>query len=319
MRNVLVGAVESTLVALEAMAASGVSPSLLVTLPRTKAARHSDFVDLTPSARDLNVPVLYATKVNDPDVVDAIRNTDPDFLFVIGWSQICGADLLMLPARGAIGYHPAPLPEFRGRAVIPWTILQGCRRTGSTLFWMDDGMDSGDILSQECFDVSPEETAATLVGKHMTALRGMFSVALPRLAQGEEPRRPQEHARATYCARRTAADGLIDWRAPAEQVWTLIRAVGDPYPGAFTFIGSERVTIWDAELVGPGPYIGLPGQVQDVGEAGALVQCGDGNHIRIRTVQGEGEARCPAGAMLRRHVCLGPEWTRLTGWPGSRG
>src|SRR5690625_4713688 len=135
MRTVLVGAVDSTRVTLEAWARRGAPPALLVTLPPELAPRHSDYVDLRPTARRYDVPVEEAPRVNAPEVVTRIREAEPDHLLVIGWSQLCGSDLLAAAKHGAIGYHPAPLPELRGRAVIPWTILTGREWTGSTLFW----------------------------------------------------------------------------------------------------------------------------------------------------------------------------------------
>lgn len=311
MRTVLIGAVESTATALEALAQHGVPPAALFTLPPSRAARHSDYVDLEPLAAASGVPVRHIVNVNAPEVLDQLRALQPTYALVIGWSQICRRPFLDVASGGAIGYHPAPLPENRGRAVIPWTILQGRHETGSTLFWLDEGMDSGDILAQERFPVAPDETAATLYAKHRHALCRLLTATIPALAAGAGPRTPQDHARATYCAKRTPTDGLIDWSAPADRVWTLIRAVGDPYPGAFSLRGDKAVFVWGAEFVGEAPYTGLPGQVQALDETGALVQCGDGRHVRLTVVQPEGEARQPAGRVLKIHERLGIDWVAL--------
>lgn len=306
MRNVLVGAVESSRVALEAFGRSGEAPVAVVTLPVDRAGRHSDWVDLRPGAARLGAPVIDAADVNDPGLLDRLRALEPDHVFVIGWSQICRLPFLALPEAGVIGYHPAPLPENRGRAVIPWTILQRRTDTGGTLFWMDDGVDTGDVLAQERFGVDPAETAASLYAKHMQVLTSMLAGVLPALAGGTAPRRPQDHTRATWCARRSAADGLIDWGAPATDVWTLVRAAGRPYPGAFTVDHTgRRLTVWEADDRGPGPYWGLPGQVQVLEDGGALVQCGDRSHVLVRSVQVEGGDPAPAADVLRVHQRLG--------------
>jgi methionyl-tRNA formyltransferase len=176
---------------------------------------------------------------------------------------------------------------------------------------MDEGLDSGDILVQERFPVAPDETAATLYQKQGRALRAMLEQAVLLLRSGTAPRIPQNHSRATYCAKRTPDDGLIDWGAPAHQVWTLIRAVGDPYPGAFTYHRQSRVVVQAADYVGEGSYTGLPGQVQAVLESGAVVQCGDGRHVLLRTVQREGEERMPAGKVFKNHERLGIDWVGL--------
>jgi methionyl-tRNA formyltransferase len=306
MRVVLLGAVDSTRVALEALAAADLAPAALLTLPLARAARHSDYVDLRPLAGTLGVPVIEITDVNAPPTLSEVRVVSPDMVWVVGWSQICRSELLGIARRGTIGYHPAPLPENRGRAVIPWTILQGRPESGSTLFWMDEGMDSGDILAQERFPVAPNETAASLYDKHMVALRRMIDDVAPRLARGEVPRRAQDHAAASYCAKRTPADGLIDWGNAASRVWTLIRASGRPYPGAFTYHGTRRLIIWRASHVGSAPYHGIPGQVQEMrGDGTVLVQCGDGEHLLIEDVQADGGSPARPGDVLRIHDKLG--------------
>lgn len=312
MRWALVGAVESTHAALETLSEVGHGPVALVTLPRSRANRHSDWVDLDAVAECYAVPVLKTADVNEPSLLDQLGKLDLDYSFVIGWSQICKPAFLALPRGGAIGFHPAPLPLNRGRAVIPWTILQGREDTGSTLFWMDQGMDTGDILAQHRFAVAPDETARSLYDKHLLALRQMLIDSLVMLEAGAGSRRPQDHAAATYCARRTAEDGCIDWRAPATAVWTLVRATGDPYPGAFSFTKTARVTVWEAEYIGPAPFWGLPGQVQSITPDGAVVQCGDREHVLLRTVQLDDGERQPADTVLRVHDRFTTEDRRRT-------
>jgi methionyl-tRNA formyltransferase len=268
-------------------------------------------VDLRPLAARWDVPVVPVTDINQSWVLDRIRALSPDIVFVIGWSQICRRAFLDAPARGAIGFHPSALPRDRGRAVIPWTILQGRTETGATPFWLDEGVDSGDIICQERFSVAADETAATLYAKHLAALARMLAGAIPVLAGGETPRCPQDHRRATWCARRDRQDGLIDWRAPAHDVHRLIRAVGDPYPGAFTYQAGRRLVLWSAELCDQRPYIGVPGQVQAMEGDSALVLCGDQRLLRLTAVQPDGQPRAAASHVLRRHEKLGMDWPSL--------
>lgn len=318
MRIVLVGAVESSRVALDALAAHpDVTLAAVVTLPPDKAPRHSDWVDLREPAAAAGVPVIEAVDVNADVVLAAIGGAEPDFLFVVGWSQICRAELLGLARQGSIGYHPAPLPENRGRAVIPWTILQRRSDTGATLFWMDDGVDSGEILMQHRFAVAVDETAASLYDKHMAVLAAMLDDALPLLGTSR-PRIPQDHDRATWCARRRPDDAHIDWATSADDVWTLVRACGHPYPGAFSFQRDRKLVVWHCELWGAGPYWGLPGQVQAIVGGGALVQCGDGEHVLLRTVEVDGGGRKPAAEVLRTHERLGIGLRLPPGGDGAR-
>ena len=305
MRIILVGAVDSTEIALEKLIEQGILPVAFFTLPLEKSQRHSDFVHLKPLAEKNGVPVIEVSNINSPEAIDKIRFLQPDYLFVIGWSQICSPELLSIPRIGSIGCHPAPIPENRGRGVIPWTILQHRQDTAMTLFWLDEGVDSGDILLQEYFPVAPDETATTLCEKHNESLRSLFSQAIALLKENKAPRKSQNHNLATYCAKRVPNDGFIDWNLPAREVWTLIRAVTKPYPGAFTFARGQKLTIWDAEYVGDGPYWGLPGQVQAILDPGVLVQCGDRKHILLRTVQLEDASQTQATLVLKNHQKLG--------------
>jgi methionyl-tRNA formyltransferase len=308
MRTVLVGAVDSARVALDALVRHGAPPTALFTLsPLRGARRHSDYVELRPLAERHNVPVIDAPDVNAPNALAQLRCFAPDYALVIGWSQICRAEFLAVPRCGTIGFHPAPLPENRGRAVIPWTILQDRTETGATLFWIDEGTDSGDILLQERFAMTPDETATSLYAKHLSALDRMLDRAIPMLRDGSAPRIPQDHAQATFCTKRSPADGLIDWCAPAREVWRLIRAVTDPYPGAFTYHRGRRLALWAADYVGAAPHHGRAGAVHAVDGVGAIVQCGDGEHIRLRSVQPEGARRVSPLAVLRVHDTLGVE------------
>jgi len=306
MRIVLVGAVESSLAVLRTLTEERHAPVALVTLPLTKSSRHSDFVDLRPAATSMGVPVIEVSNVNSPDAVTQMRRLEPDFMFVIGWSQICGPEFLHIPKHGCIGYHPSLLPENRGRAVIAWTILQGLEHSGGSLFWLADGVDSGDLLIQRPLALAPDETARTLMDKHLQMLPDILRQALALLSAGNFPRIVQDSSKATYCARRTLADGWIDWTRPAREIWTLIRAAGRPYPGAFTIDRQRKLTIWAANLVNGRPFWGMPGQIQEITPAGVVVQCGDREHVLLKLVQVDGgEELAAASAGLKTHSKLG--------------
>lgn len=302
MRTVFVGAVEGSARGLRALIDAGLPPALVVTLPRERAARHSDYFDLEGIAAEARCEILFAADINDPGVVSAIARRKPDLALVVGWSQICRAPFRAASRVGAVGFHPAALPRMRGRAVIPWTILTGERETGSTLFWLDEGVDSGDILLQRRFPVDPDETARTLYDKHLDALATMLPESVRLVAQGAAPRAPQDHAHATWCAKRRPEDGLIDWRAPAAEVDRLIRAVGEPYPGAFTFSAGGRVAVLQARPYPDGErHVALTGQVVALTPQGFVVRCGDGRCIEIVGW------RSGDGARPRLHSRLGGE------------
>ncbi len=317
MRYGFVGAVEGSRHALEALLASDAEVVRVFTLREELAVRHSDFCDLEPLAREAGVGVSRVGSINDEAVLEEIEALELDYLFVIGWSQILTAPLLDAPTQGCIGFHPTLLPRMRGRAAIPWTILMGVEESGTTLFFLDEGVDSGDILVQKRFPVAPDETAASLYRKVTGALAASVGEAVPLLESGAPPRTPQDHGEATYLARRRPSDGWIDWKAPARDVWTLIRATGDPYPGAFTYRGDEKLVVWEADLLDDTRWVGVPGQVQARREDGVVVACGDGRCVLLRVVQPEDGERTPAAEHVnRRHEMLGVDW--LAAWDELR-
>lgn len=283
MRAVIVGAVESTRIALRSVAAApGWEVAALITLPPELAARHSDFVDMGAEARDAGARLVLTPNSNAPEVLDAMSALAPDYVFVIGWSQICKPEFRQAAGGRVIGYHPAPLPRLRGRAVIPWTILLDEKITASTLFWIDDGVDTGPILAQQFFHIAPDETAASLYARHMETLGEILSASLPLLERENAPMIVQDDRFATWAARRTPADGLIDWSRPAAEIWRLIRAVGSPYPGAFTYVGDVQLTVLRAE---PSPdarrHAAIPGQIIAVADGAFIVACGGGEALRV--------------------------------------
>src|SRR5690606_7047819 len=145
----------STRIALDVLIEARCAPELLITLPLELAHLHSDFVDLAPLAECYGVPVWPTANVNSDAVVERVRALRPDFIFVIGWSRLLGPKIRACAGKGVLGYHPSPLPTGRGRSALSWTILLGMPRTAGSLFWIDEGVDSGPIAKQLEFPLSP--------------------------------------------------------------------------------------------------------------------------------------------------------------------
>lgn len=282
MKIVFVGAVEGSKIAFDALVKASLPPALVITLPPELAGRHSDYADLSTMAKLAGSAVLFTQNINAPDVIDAMRRTEPDLCLIIGWSQICKAEFRAIARFGNIGFHPAPLPRFRGRAVIPWTILQDEATSGSTLFWLDEGTDSGPILLQTLFPIASDETAQSLYSKQVANLAAMLPQAVRLVQGGSAPSIPQDQTLASYCARRTPDDGIIDWHEAAHSILRFIRAVGEPYPGAFTFCEGEKLFIDRAVLFSESHrFVGMTGQIQSRTASGFTVRCGDGNCIEV--------------------------------------
>lgn len=282
MRIVLIGTVESTAVTLRAMVESGHAPVAVVSLDPDLAGRHSDFVDMTPLASAAGAAFIPVRSVNAPEVVERIAELAPDWLVVVGWSQILHQPLLATARIGTVGYHPSPLPELRGRAVLAWTILLGRTWTAGTLFTLEAAVDSGRILAQQRFDLDPRETLRTLIDKHLAALAEMWAELLPRMAADDVSGARQDEARISHCGKRTAEDGRIDWTSSSSDVDRLVRAVAAPFPGAFTERAGERLLIWEAEPWIGATHYGPPGQILAVEGIEFLVACSLGEALLVR-------------------------------------
>lgn len=289
MRTVLIGAVGSTEIVLRAMQEAGHAPTLLATLsPETGPRRHGDYVDLSKLV-DRETQVVFVEATNDPAFIDQMRAVAPEIIFVVGWSQIVGPELRATASRHCIGFHPTLLPALRGRAAIGWTILLGLKQSGATLFEISEDVDDGPILAQLPIALDARETVATLADKLSAALAQMIRSLLPTLADGSATARPQPTQGISFCARRTAADNLIDWDGSQETIDRLVRASSRPYSGAFTFTRKRRVTIWAAEPCSlPYPYHAAAGQVVAYMDGDPIVRCGNGNFLRVTEYEATG-------------------------------
>lgn len=293
MSLVLIGTVDSSYRLLQTLTDLDAPVSMVLSLAPADELGVSDYVDLGPLAAEHNIPQRYIKKVNSPEVLGLLKELAPSVIMVIGWSQLVRNELLCIPKYGCIGAHPALLPRNRGRAVIPWAIIRDEPQTGMTLFYIDEGMDSGDIIDQVSLPLTDLDDAQTVYDRAVDALCQMVRIHLPTILNGSAPRHPQDVTRATYCARRRPEDGLIDWSRSTREVFNLVRAVTRPYPGAFTYYRGRLVTVWRA-LPGEEAWTALPGQVLRLDpERGVLIKTGDGT-LWLTELAVDGETENPS-------------------------
>jgi methionyl-tRNA formyltransferase len=261
---------------LEAAATVGAQVVGVVTLSGQIDPTRSGQCSFDEVAARLGATLHQTRDINDHETVDAVRALDPELIFVVGWSQLVRDPFIALAREGVFGMHPTLLPRHRGRAPIPWAILSGLARTGVTLFEIVDATaDSGAIVGQVVVEIEPEETATTLFDRIADAHVELIRDCVPQLISGTAPRIPQDPARASSWTKRVPGDGIIDWetRAPYLDAW--VRAQTRPYPGAFTYLGDEKVVIWKArpvELDASAPA----GTIVATRPEGPVVACGDG-------------------------------------------
>lgn len=241
-----------------------------------QSAFNADHADLTPIAQAAGIPVRDPPDINSPDTLAWIRACAPDVIFCFGWSRLIRAPLLAVPPLGVIGFHPAALPANRGRHPLIWALVLGLTETASTFFFMDEGADSGDILSQVPVPIAPEDDAGDLYERITATAMAQLRDVVPQLASGHAQRQPQDHGRANVWRKRGAADGRIDWRMAAVSIHNLVRGLARPYVGAHFERQGQSVTVWRTQVVADAPQHLEPGKILAVDERGALVKTGLG-------------------------------------------
>jgi methionyl-tRNA formyltransferase len=274
---------------LEAAAESGAEIVGVVTLPRPIDPNRSGQCAFDEVAARHGSALVETSDVNAESTLDAVRSLDPELVFVVGWSQLVREPFIALAREGVFGMHPTLLPRHRGRAPIPWAILTGLARTGVTLFEIvDPTADSGSIVGQAVVDIAPDETAETLFARIADAHVELIREYVPQLLARSAPRIPQDARRASAWPKRTPADGIIDWETRAPYLYDWVRAQTRPYPGAFTFLGEEKVVVWRArpvELDDAAPA----GTIVATRPEGPVVACGQGGLVLEEIETGAGE------------------------------
>jgi methionyl-tRNA formyltransferase len=272
---------------IEAAAASGAEITGIVTLPGEPSPDRSGQCRFDDLAAELGATLIASGDVNDGATIGAITELAPDAIFVVGWSQLVGEELISLAPTGVFGMHPTLLPRHRGRAAVPWAILSGLATTGVTLFEIvDPTADSGPIVGQVDVPIHPDDTATTLYERLAEAHEELIRTYVPALARGDAPRLAQDESRASAWPKRTPRDGIIDWHTRAPYLHDWVRAQTRPYPGAFTFLRDKRVVVWRASPI-PDSAPGAAGTVIEQRDSGVVVACGEGG-LLLEEVQADG-------------------------------
>jgi len=274
---VCLGMNEESAAAIDALVAAGASIRAIAGLPAAVNPSASDYVDLANVAQRHGLTYIPVGDVNDASSKVALRTVRADVLFVLGWSQLLDEEVIGVFPGGVIGSHPSMLPMGRGRAPIPWTILEEHSRSAVSLFRMTPGVDDGPIVKRAEFDLPTRPTARDVYDLAKDALSRGFVGLYHDLCQDSVVEQVQDTAKATWRSKRVAADGWVDFRWSAHEVDKLVRAVSEPYPGAYSYIHGERVVFTESQLASAkdARRKGLPGQVLARSTRKLLVQCGD--------------------------------------------
>ena len=271
MRIFFIGTVEFSRKALEKLIS--LKAEVVGVATRESSAFNSDFADLTVLCKANNIPNKFIDNINSSESLEWIKSLKPDIAFCFGWSNLIKKDLLDIPPMGIIGFHPAALPQNKGRHPLIWALALGLKESATTFFFMDEGADSGDILSQKKFAIEDEDDAASIYVKMGDNALLQIEEFLPLLINKTYKKIKQDHAKGNTWRKRGAADGQIDFRMNSSTIFNLVRALTGPYVGAHLMYKQKEIKIWRTSIAKDTGNNIEPGKILSI----------EGNHIIVKT------------------------------------
>ena len=248
------------------------------------------------AALEHGLPLFQPKSFKNPEVWEQMASLGADLCVMAYVTLIVPEQALNIPTLGSIQYHPSLLPLHRGPSSINWPIIQGDEKTGLSIFWPDNGLDTGPILMQKEVTIRDDDTLGSLYFNHLfpMGVEAMLeSVDLVR--DGKAPKLVQDESMATYEGWCRAEDVEIDWTKPTQEVWNLIRGA-NPQPGAWTRHGETTLKIFDCAKQAPADGAS-PGEITAVGDDGISVACADGQ-IQIQRLRPQGAKKMTAAEYL---------------------
>ncbi|GMQ76117.1 MAG: methionyl-tRNA formyltransferase [Gammaproteobacteria bacterium] len=248
------------------------------------------------AASEHNLPLFQPKSFKKPDVWEQMGSLEADLCVMAYVTLIVPQQALDVPTLGSIQYHPSLLPLHRGPSAINWPIIQGDEKTGLSIFWPDNGLDTGPILMQKEVAIRDDDTLGSLYFNHLFPM-GVEAIleSVDLVRDGKAPKIVQDESRATYEGWCREQDVEIDWNRPTQEVWNLIRGA-NPQPGAWTRHGDTSVKIFDCAKQ-PAARGATPGQVTAAGDDGISVACADGQ-IQIHRLRAQGAKKMTAAEYL---------------------
>ncbi|HEY3216817.1 MAG TPA: methionyl-tRNA formyltransferase [Candidatus Eisenbacteria bacterium] len=265
--------------------------------------------EVSEAALQLGLEVMKPERASETGTQGTLASLGADLFAVVAFGEILSRELLQIPRLGCINLHGSLLPDLRGASPVQRALWEGRCGTGVTTLWMDEGIDTGDLILQRWLAVEPADDGASLAGRLAQAGAPLLARSLVLAHEGRAPRVPQDRTAGSYAPRLAKSDGVVDWSLDVEAAWGRQRAV-TPWPGAVTQLGGRSLTLIETRPHHRLPATVAPGTVLEVEPEGVLVQCGVGA-LQVRRVKSEGRSELEAAAWARgARVKLGD---RLTG------
>ncbi len=267
---------------IEALLKAGFDICAIFTHP-DRASENHFFGSVARLAAEQGIPVFAPDDVNHALWVERIQKMAPDMIFSFYYRALLSEKILATARLGAYNLHGSLLPTYRGRAPLNWVLVNGESETGVTLHRMVARADAGDILAQERIAIADDDDAMSLHQKLVAGAKTLLASCLPTMKQGLIDGVKQDESRASVMPGRTPEDGRIEWSLPAKSIANLVRAVTDPWPGAFGYVGTTKFIVWKAkahDIV----HTAKPGTALSINPL--IIACGEGA-LEVLTGQSE--------------------------------
>lgn len=274
MRIFFVGTISFSKVALEKLLF--LNANIVGVATKSQSTFNADHVDLSSICIEEDIPWKYVKDVNAPHIQTWIKSLKPDIIFCFGWSNLIKKELLDLTEIGVVGFHPTELPKNRGRHPVIWSLVLGLDKSATTFFFMKEGADDGDILSQSEFTIAYEDDAFGVYEKIVKNALLQIEHFLPKLQRGDYKLVKQDESQANLWRKRGVKDGEIDFRMSSFAIYNLVRALTRPYIGAHINYQGEEVKIWKVKEENCTNRNIEPGKVLRSDDLGILVKTYDG-------------------------------------------
>jgi methionyl-tRNA formyltransferase len=247
MKLLFIGCVESSYILLNELLETGVNICGVIT--KKTSEFNSDFVDLTPLCYKHKIDVFLTENSNDIMTIDFIKSKNPDIIYCFGWSYLLCNEIISLPRLGIVGFHPAKLPNNKGRHPLIWALVLGLKSTASTFFMIDEKADNGDIISQIDIEIEFTDDARMLYNKVMAIAKKQVIQITEAFSHGTVNYIQQSQNDGNVWRKRTKNDGKIDFRMSAVNIYNLIRGLTRPYVGAnFEYLDKEYKS-WKSKVI----------------------------------------------------------------------
>jgi len=274
MRIFFIGTVRFSYNSLKALLESG--EEIVGVATKANSVINADYEDLDPLCRAYNIPCKIVNDINHPNNIEFIKNTSPDVIYCFGWSNLLKSELLFIPPKGIVGFHPAKIPYNRGRHPIIWALCLGLKTTAASFFFMDEEADTGDILSQVEVDIYDSDDANTLYERIVEVAIPEILLITQQLKSGLENRLPQDKEEGNAWRKRSKRDGEIDFRMSSKSIYNLVRALTKPYVGAHIFYNGQDFKVWSVEIVDYEKDNVEPGKILMADDVNFIVKTADG-------------------------------------------